>query len=375
MASFTNVHGKSWTWAIVIGLGLTAAWGVYAWVFKSEPPQNESEPPEAIASVEDDARSDAVDSGESLTSLRATRLARGASGREGRPPAMSAKSRSGVALQPEIAPTAIPQAHPTRSNQAEPWVSSEPSTNPRSEMTAGHRALSAGDFVAARSAFSRALGGGLPATEQRTVRDELSRLADAMLFSRAAGPSDPLTDIHVVKSGQSLDIIARRYQVTKQLLASINRIANPDRIRVGARLKVIHGPFHAVIWKSQHRMDIRLGHVFVRSFRVGLGVNGGTPLGLWIINSKLENPDWTDPRDGQHYLGDDPNNPIGEHWIGMECVDGECLGRTGFGIHGTIDPGSIGENMSMGCVRLTPEDVDFLYDLLVQKQSRIEIRP
>ncbi|MFQ5411724.1 MAG: L,D-transpeptidase, partial [Phycisphaerae bacterium] len=113
----------------------------------------------------------------------------------------------------------------------------------------------------------------------------------------------------------------------------------------------------------------------IRSFRVGLGTNGGTPLGRWFVKNKLENPAWTDPGTGRYYAAADPDNPIGERWIGIECVEGGCLGREGFGIHGTIEPQSIGENMSMGCVRLVPEDVALLYDLLVERHSHIDIRP
>jgi len=45
-----------------------------------------------------------------------------------------------------------------------------------------------------------------------------------------------------------------------------------------------------------------------------------------------------------------------------------------YGIHGTIDPASIGENMSMGCIRMLPKDVALVYDLLVNKHSRVTIR-
>lgn len=234
--------------------------------------------------------------------------------------------------------------------------------------------LAKGDLVAARGVFSAAMERGLPPDQELEARREVERIAGALLFSRATNTNDPLTAVHTVAPGDSIHAIARQYRITDELIMKINSVSEPNRLAVGRRLKVIEGPFRAVISKSRHRMDIYLGAVLVRSFPVGLGTNGGTPTGSWVVRNKLANPDWTDPRNGRHYLAEDPDNPIGEYWIGLEGVAGESVGKQGFGIHGTIDPASIGENLSMGCVRLAPEDVKFVYDLFVEKQSQVEIR-
>ncbi len=96
-------------------------------------------------------------------------------------------------------------------------------------------------------------------------------------------------------------------------------------------------------------------------------------MGTWSVRSKLINPSWTDPATHQHYYAEDPDNPIGERWIGLHGEAGEAVGKVGFGIHGTIDPASIGENFSMGCIRLLPDDVALVYDLLVSGHSRVII--
>src|SRR5205814_7990587 len=90
-----------------------------------------------------------------------------------------------------------------------------------------------------------------------------------------------------------------------------------NHLRVGQKIKLINGPFRAVIEKSQHRMDIYLSDIFVRSLPVGLGADGYTPTGEWVVNNKLRNPDWRDPVTNRHYLAADPDNPIGERWIGL----------------------------------------------------------
>jgi lipoprotein-anchoring transpeptidase ErfK/SrfK len=45
-----------------------------------------------------------------------------------------------------------------------------------------------------------------------------------------------------------------------------------------------------------------------------------------------------------------------------------------YGIHGTIEPGSIGKAASRGCIRLADADVIDVYDFLV-KGSEVVIRP
>jgi lipoprotein-anchoring transpeptidase ErfK/SrfK len=94
-----------------------------------------------------------------------------------------------------------------------------------------------------------------------------------------------------------------------------------------------------------------------------------------VVNNKLRNPSWTDPVTNRHYLADDPDNPVGERWIGLSGVEGDALGKVGFGIHGTIDPASIGRDMSLGCIRMAAADVEWVYELLVLQESRVVVRP
>ena len=88
-------------------------------------------------------------------------------------------------------------------------------------------------------------------------------------------------------------------------------------------------------------------------------------------NSKLVNPPWTNPRTREHYAANDPDNPIGEFWLGLEGIDDHNQQEAGFGIHGTIDPGSIGRNESMGCVRMRTGEIDMIYEVLTEGVSTI----
>jgi lipoprotein-anchoring transpeptidase ErfK/SrfK len=237
----------------------------------------------------------------------------------------------------------------------------------------GLKALDRGEVLIARTALNRVLRAGLPPADLETARQALDKVAEQTIFSRGHVANDPLTAYHTVVSGDTLGLLAKRYRVTGALLQEINGLHNPNHIRAGARLKVIKGPFHATVSKSDHLMHLYLGDTYVRTYRVALGMEGSTPKGRWKVKNKLPNPDWTDPRSGKRWQADDPKNPIGEFWIGLEGVDGDAVGQFGYGIHGTIEPESIGRDVSMGCVRLAAGDIDAVYRMLVPEHSLVTI--
>ena len=193
---------------------------------------------------------------------------------------------------------------------------------------------------------------------------------------------DPYVLSYKVQPGDSLSRIASRngLKTNWRLIQRINGISRPDRLRVGQTIKLVKGPFHAEVDKSGYRLDLYLGQgqsqVFVRSFSVGLGAFDSTPTGVFRVRpgSKLINPPWTNPRTGEYFEPDDPRNPIGEHWLGLEGIEARTKDLHGNGIHGTIEPSSIGACESMGCVRLLDDDVALLYETLTEGNSTVAIR-
>ena len=199
-------------------------------------------------------------------------------------------------------------------------------------------------------------------------------------------PGDKVTGTYTIAPGDSLARIVSRegLDIDWRLLAQVNSIGDPRRIRVGQSIKTVKGPFHAVVYKSRFRLDLYANatdsagnRLFIRSFPVGLGEYGSTPIGSFVVrpNSKLINPVWTNPRTGEYFAADNPLNPIGEHWIGLDPANEASAAFTQDGLHGTIDPGSIGREMSMGCVRLAAPDIEMLYGFLVETKSTVEIMP
>ena len=278
--------------------------------------------------------------------------------------------------------TAAPTETPTDSA-----AFAQPADSPH--LSEADRLIAAGRLVEARALLTLAItDSGSSETVRATARQKAGEINQKLIFSPTVYANDPLTESYSVQSGDSLRriVATRGLAVDWRFLQRINGI-DPKRLSVGQKLKLVKGPFHAVVSKSAYRLDLYAdlpttsegsgGRVFIRSFTVGLGEKDSTPLGNFIVrpNSKLINPAWVNPRTGEKFAADDPKNPVGEHWIGIDPADAASAKYTSYGLHGTIEPTSIGKQMSMGCVRLLPDDIAMLYELMVDKVSTVKITP
>lgn len=251
-------------------------------------------------------------------------------------------------------------------NQSDPVV-----RQARSLYESGREALAQGDLINARQYLSEALRSGLEASQASLVRAELTRIGQETIFSRRIFKDDPLAGRYIIKTGDTLGKIAKAHRVSPELLARINGITNKNLIRAGQNIKVIHGPFHAYVSKPTYTMDILLGNTVVKHFKVGLGADDSTPTGQWKVATKLKNPTYYPPRGGRMISADDPMNPLGERWISLIGVTGFAVGQERYGIHGTIEPESIGQSVSLGCIRMHNEDVESVFAYLVEKYSTV----
>lgn len=238
----------------------------------------------------------------------------------------------------------------------------------------------AGDLLAARDIYNAALlSEKLSPDETRAAKARLGELSETIVFSSRRFEADPWGGTFTVPPGGVLAKIAKRYDVTPELLARVNGISDPRRLRADQTIKVLKGPLHAVVDKSDFTLDLYFGapggpgSSYVTTYRVGLGKDDSTPTGKWVVEpgKKLANPTYYSPR-GQGVIGpDDPTNPLGDFWIGLAGIDGQAVGKLSYGIHGTIEPDSIGTMASMGCIRLRNEDIARVYELLVEGKSTV----
>ena len=248
--------------------------------------------------------------------------------------------------------------------------------------------LDDGNPVEARSLLSRVLGRDLDSSKLRLNPSEsealqflLNKTADRLLFSPSVVPGDILVARYRVASGDMLSVLGNRNKVPYALIKRINGFRRDTDLRADSRIKVVRGPFHAVIGKAAYRLGVYAldptgRRIYVCSYPVGLGADDSTPTGRWLVaRGKKENPDWRNPVTNKYYRANDPENPIGEHWIPLRGTDRNTRPLDGYGIHGTIEPKSIGSQSSMGCVRLLPPHVELIYDMLAVGHSTVEIRP
>jgi LysM repeat protein len=216
----------------------------------------------------------------------------------------------------------------------------------------------------------------LKGAQRAFVKEQLSQLSEKWLFSKQVFPEDKLCTNYKVSPGDALEKIGRNYNVPYETLMRINGIDKPELLQAGATIKVINGPFHARIYRSTFTMDIFLQNTYVKSFPVGLGKQSReTPTGRWKVadGGKLIKPRWTDPDTGRTYEPDDPDYPLGSRWIGLEGLEGEAQGKTGFAIHGTNDPQQIGTQGSRGCIRLHNGNAVEVYNMLMPGVSIVDV--
>jgi lipoprotein-anchoring transpeptidase ErfK/SrfK len=116
-----------------------------------------------------------------------------------------------------------------------------------------------------------------------------------------------------------------------------------------------------------------LGNGKALRYGIGVGREGFTWSGTERISRMREWPDWFPPKEmieRQPYLprfmAGGESNPLGARAL--------YLGNTLYRIHGTNQPSTIGTFVSSGCIRLTNEDIEDLYNR-VNLGTRVVVLP
>lgn len=235
----------------------------------------------------------------------------------------------------------------------------------------------AGKIVLARDKYNSALAMPLAKQDSDAVKDRLTALSQKWFFTPQFFSDDTMTEAYKVSPGDKLELIGKSYKIPSDLIMRINGIKNPRSLQAGKTLKIPKGPFHLKVYRSSFTLEVwQNNKVFVKRYRVGLGAEGkDTPTGTFRVksNGKLIQPPWPNPETGKIVHPDDPLYPLGTRWIGLDGIDGAAKGRTGFGIHGTKEPESIGKRSSQGCIRLYNGEVQELYDLMTQGVSEVVV--
>jgi L,D-transpeptidase ErfK/SrfK len=164
--------------------------------------------------------------------------------------------------------------------------------------------------------------------------------------------------IHIVKPGETLNMIAANYRRTlREILSANPSITNPGMIYPGQGIRIPGLPdpqsIPYAIYVSVGSKTLSLSQYgrIIKTYPIATGkILTTTPLGEYVIVNREPNP----------------GGPFGAMWL--------SLSKKGYGIHGTNDPSSIGKAVSRGCIRMFNQDVLELART-VPNGTRVIIRP
>jgi L,D-transpeptidase ErfK/SrfK len=146
--------------------------------------------------------------------------------------------------------------------------------------------------------------------------------------------------IHYVKSGETLWSISEDYRVPLSNLIITNNLKNPNILFIGQKI-IIPGlpdpttiPFSINVSLQKKSLSLYKNNELVKQYKIAIGrILHGTPPGKYVIVNREPNP----------------GGPFGSMWL--------SLSKKHYGIHGTNNPASIGNAVSLGCIRMYNKDV------------------
>jgi L,D-transpeptidase ErfK/SrfK len=221
---------------------------------------------------------------------------------------------------------------------------------------------------------------------RRSVPLLLALLA-AGLGSVAAGAKTPFPvsptvqvigaeDYVTARHEDTLIELARRHGLGYEEIIWANREVDPwlpgegTAVRLPRRHILPTAPQQGVVVNiAEYRMYYytrRGQETVVTTFPISIGrMDWATPLGRWQVVAKQKDPAWYPPesirrehlQDGRGFLPKvvppGPNNPLGRHAMRLSV--------SGYLIHGTNEPRGIGMQVTHGCIRMYPEDIEWLF--------------
>jgi LysM repeat protein len=176
-------------------------------------------------------------------------------GSEGQMPTLPPVAVAAAALAPEAALPVPPAPAGQPSAFASAWADA-------------HEKLTSGRYAEALAVLSAWYDDPtLGLEESQRLEDLLGQLAGTVIYSQ----EDLLLPPHIVAPGDNLQAIAMTVGVPWQLLAKINGVDDPANLLPGEALKMIRGPFDAVVSVSRRRLSLQLGGNYAGSFPVVIG--------------------------------------------------------------------------------------------------------
>lgn len=200
-----------------------------------------------------------------------------------------------------------------------------------------------------------------------------------------AGGTAPLEDpstrlvggvtIYETRKGDSLRAIGSRHGIDPAVLASENGLRVDRPLAIGQSLRIDNrhivpagNAVGAILINVPQRMLFFDAGERIFHAPIAVGSRGWqTPVAPFTIVLKEADPTWDVPasiaaearakgRPLPARVPPGPVNPLGRHWLGLS------IGSVG--VHGTNAPTSIYQAVTHGCMRMHPEDIAVLFDLV-----------
>jgi lipoprotein-anchoring transpeptidase ErfK/SrfK len=216
---------------------------------------------------------------------------------------------------------------------------------------AARASYGSGDLLSARGAYQKIME---KFSGSVNIRKAQSALEDINIKIMASSIPTPDSVSYEVIEGDTLARIAKKFSTTQDLIMKSNGLKNAAVVPLGRKLKIHNEKMSIVIDKSMNILTLKSQDKIVKTYRVATGVNNCTPIGNFKIINKIINPPWYTT--GGVIPPDNPKNILGSRWLGLSVQ--------GYGIHGTTEPRSLGNQVTSGCVRMKNSEVEELYSLV-----------
>jgi hypothetical protein len=133
--------------------------------------------------------------------------------------------------------------------------------------TDAHNKLEAGRYAEALAVLSVWYDdSSLSVEENHQLERLLGQLAGTVIYST----QDMLLPPHTVAAGETLKTIAKTLNIPWEILSKINGLES-DKLTTGQRIKVLRGPFDAVVSVSRRRLSLQVGGRYAGTFPAAIG--------------------------------------------------------------------------------------------------------